>query len=104
MNDREEQLIAHYQKALSIKPDSSAIYQKLGKLYVYKGEFERAFHYYLKAIQFNLSYYPYYSDLSIVLRLADVFHQSISSEDLELGVNILRQSIHSKKKLYLPKN
>lgn len=99
MKNREEQLIAHYQKALSIKPDSSAIYQKLGKLYVYKGEFDRAFHYYLKAVNFNPGCYQFYGHLNQALRAADLFNQSINSEEAELGIKILSQLIHSQKRL-----
>ncbi|MEH2059258.1 MAG: sulfotransferase domain-containing protein [Nostoc sp.] len=86
-------LIAHYQKALLIKPDNPTTFYKIGKQYQYVVEFNRAFDYYLKAIQSNPTCHLYYYDLSIVLFCSNIFNQSIKPDYLQLGIDLLKQTI-----------
>lgn len=88
-----QNLIAHYQKALLIKPDSPTIFYKIGKQYQYLAEFNWAFYYYLKAIQFNPNHHLYYYNLKILILFSNIFNQSIEPDYLQLGIDLLKQTI-----------
>lgn len=93
LENKTKNLIAHYQKALLIKPDNPTAFYKIGKHYQYLAEFNRAFDYYLKAIQSNPNCNSYYHDLKIVLFFSNIFNQSIDPEYLQLGIDLLKQTI-----------
>jgi tetratricopeptide (TPR) repeat protein len=88
-----QNLIAHYQKALLIKPDSPTIFYKIGKQYQYLAKFNCAFYYNLKAIQSNPNHHLYYYNLKIVLLFSNIFNQSIEPDYLQLGIDLLKQTI-----------
>lgn len=88
-----QNLIAHYQKALLIKPDSPTIFYQIGKQYQYLAKFNCAFYYNLKAIQSNPTYHLYYYNLKIVLLFSNIFNQSIEPDYLQLGIDLLKQTI-----------
>lgn len=88
-----QNLIAHYQKALLIKPDSPTIFYKIGKQYQYLAEFNCAFACYLKAIKSNPNCHLYYYNLKIVLFFSNIFNQSIEPDYLQLGIDLLKQTI-----------
>ncbi|WP_026796172.1 MULTISPECIES: tetratricopeptide repeat-containing sulfotransferase family protein [Planktothrix] len=86
-------LIAHYQKALLIKPDHPTTLYKVGNQYQYVAEFNRAFYYYLKAIQSNPNCHLYYYKLKMILFFSNIFNQSIDPDYLQLGIDLLKQTI-----------
>ncbi|MEJ6485418.1 sulfotransferase [Nostoc punctiforme UO1] len=86
-------LIAHYQKALLIKPDNPTAFYQIGKQYQYLAAFNHAFNYYLKAIQSNPHSNSCYHDLKIVIFFSNIFNQLIDPEYLQLGSDLLKQTI-----------
>lgn len=86
-------LIAHYKKALLIKPDYPTTSYQIGKQYQYIAEYNFAFDYYLKAIQSNPNCHLYYYDLKIIVFFSNIFNQSIKPDSLQLGIDLLKQTV-----------
>jgi hypothetical protein len=56
-------------------------------------KFNRAFYYYLKAIQSNPNCHLYYYKLKMILFFSNIFNQSIDPDYLQLGIDLLKQTI-----------
>ena len=84
-----ENLIAHYQKALLIKPDSATIHNELGKLYRFQGRHKNAPYHYIKSIQFKPDNFQAYWDLKFSLITLSWYGKTISPGLLNQGTEIL---------------
>lgn len=93
MIDKLEKVIAHYQKALTIKYDNAIVHSKLGKLYEAQNKFEAAIYHYIKAIQVDPSYFQVYWDLKFSLLRSNQLEISINYSLLKQGITIIRHSI-----------
>jgi tetratricopeptide (TPR) repeat protein len=93
LDDQLQLLIAHYQKALLIKPNSATIYRKIGNLYHSCFNYEQAVFYYLKAIQLQSDLFPVYHQLRFALQMLSRSNSEQNHELLESGVEILQQNI-----------
>lgn len=90
--DNVESIIAHYQKALLIKPDSAVIHNELGELYGFQGEFENTPYHYIKSIQFAPDYFQAYSRLKFALLSLNWYEKTIAPELLNQGIEVLRSA------------
>lgn len=93
MVDQVEKIIAHYQKALTIKYDNAFVHKKLGKLYEAQRKFEEAIYHYIKAIQVDPNYFQVYWDLKFFLFKLNYLEVPIGSSLLKQGIITIRQSI-----------
>ncbi|MDY6782567.1 MAG: sulfotransferase domain-containing protein [Cyanobacteriota bacterium] len=93
MTDLLETLVAHYQKALIIKPDSATLYRKIAQLYQGFFDYEKATFYNLKAIQLKPDLFAAYYFLYWSLLLLNSLEQKNSELLLEQGIEILQQNI-----------
>lgn len=97
MSDRNNQLIAHYQKALIIKYDSSHVHEKLAKIYQSQFKFKEAYYHYIKSLKFDPNNFKNYWNLKFfLLSLITWSHEKIHSDLLEEGITIVRQTIQHK--------
>jgi hypothetical protein len=75
-----ENLIAHYQKALLIKPDHPTTLYKVGNQYQYVAEFNRALDYYLKAIQSNPNCHSFKFSIEHLLKKPELYLLSVQNK------------------------
>ena len=68
MSDQIERLIAHYQKALLIKPDNTEVYSNLAELYYKRGQLDEAIAVYRCAIEVKPDAYQTYYRLGEILQ------------------------------------
>lgn len=90
MVDNVENLIAHYQKALLIKPDSASIHNELGKLYAFQGKHESVPYHYIKSIEFAPNCFQTYWNLKFSLISLSWYGKTVDSILLNQGIEILR--------------
>ncbi len=93
LDEQLQLLIAHYQKALLIQPDSAKIYPQIGNLYHSLFNYEQAVSYYLKAIQLQSDLFPVYHQLRFSLQMLSRSNDKKNYELLESGIEILQQNI-----------
>lgn len=77
MSDQIERLIAHYQKALLIKPDNAEVYSQLAELYYKRGQLDEAIAIYHCAIDLKPDYYKAYYRLAEILQELQQWHEAI---------------------------
>lgn len=90
MVDSIENLIAHYQKALLIKPDTANVHKELGKLYNFQGNYENATYHYIKSIQFDPSCFQVYWNLKFSLMGWNWYRKTGDLNLLNQGIEILK--------------
>ncbi len=93
LNDQLQLLIAHYQKALLIQPNSANLYRKVGNLYHSCFNYEQAIFYYLKAIQLQSDLFPVYHQLRFTLQMLSRSSYEQNNQLLESGIEILQRNI-----------
>lgn len=77
MSDQIERLIAHYQKALLIKPDNAEVYSQLAELYYKRGQLDEAIAASRCAIDLKPDYYKAYYRLAEILQELQQWHEAI---------------------------
>jgi tetratricopeptide (TPR) repeat protein len=95
LENQTKNLIAHYQKALLIKPDNSILLYKIAQQYQYLADFNLAVDYYLQAIQINPHCQVYYYNLKIPLFFSNLFNKQINLDYLQLGRNLLQETVEN---------
>jgi len=77
MSDQIERLIAHYQKALLIKPDNAEVYSQLAELYYKRGQLDEAIAASRCAIDIKPDYYKAYYRLAEIWQEVQQWHEGI---------------------------
>lgn len=95
MVDNVENLIAHYQKALLIKPDSAVIHSELGKLYAFQGRYENVPYHYIKAIESDPSCFQTYWNLKFSLISLIWYGEKVDLGLLNQEIETLRSVIQN---------
>jgi len=102
MKNQSEELIAHYQKALVIKPNNAKVHSELGKLYDFQGNFEEATYHYIQAIQFNPANLLSYWNLKYALIAINWFGRTVDRSLLDKGIDTLRSIVQNQPDFFLP--
>lgn len=90
-----EKTIAHYQKALAIKPDSGILHSKIGNLYHEQMKCDLAIYHYIKSIEFYSGFLLNYWKLKYSLLVLARQGIEIEPNLLEQGVTVLRVAIEN---------
>lgn len=89
-------LIAHYQKALTIKPDNATLYQKIAELHqcssYHNRDFSKIAFCYLKSIQLKPDLFGAYYQLDFILRNLHKLSHKDNNQLLEQGIEILQNN------------
>jgi protein O-mannosyl-transferase len=82
-----DEAIAHFRKAVEVKPDYTEAYVNLGVALAGLGKFDEAITYYRKALQIKPDYYQVYYDVGLALAGLEKFDEAIAAYRKALEIN-----------------